>query len=274
MWYKICWIWFVLLGLALQAAPIEWDGIVYDDETVAKMITIITTTNPIPSIPSLKHIYPSQKSLFRIPAFTKCKKIIVFDGLQPGFEHRHNDYERYKQSIAQLCSTDPIFSNTKLVFCERWEHLAGAIRQAMLYVTTPYIFVHQHDFVLQKFFDLNGVIASMQRNPHIKHVKLCYARIMSDFAAGSTEEYVEGPSYVPLCRTFIWSDQDHVSRATYYNEFVLPYCHRCSMECVLDPLLGQTRSLLGDACHSLFGTYVYGTMQDGGYLMHSNGREN
>ena len=69
----------------------EWNGKVYDDDTVAQMITVITTTNPIPSIPSIKHIYPAQVALFQIPAFTRCKKIIVFDGLQPGWEKRRHD---------------------------------------------------------------------------------------------------------------------------------------------------------------------------------------
>ena len=75
---------FIWLSTGVFGYDIEWNGKVYDDETVAQMITVITTTNPIPSIPSVKHIYPAQVALFQIPAFARCKKIIVFDGLQPG----------------------------------------------------------------------------------------------------------------------------------------------------------------------------------------------
>lgn len=187
---------------------------IYNDETVANLITIITTTNPIPSIPQVLHLYNSQKELFRIPAFALCKKIIVFDGLQPGYEHRLDDYEKYKQNVIELTKSDPYFSNTKLVFCPAWVHLAGALREAIKSVTTPYLFIHQHDFLLGKDFDLNGVIATMVVNPNIKHVRLNqYPR--ADFFPwfdGDVDQIIEGPHFVPLCRTFGWSDNDHVTR--------------------------------------------------------------
>jgi len=85
---------------------------------------------------------------------------------------------------------------------------------------------------------------------------------------------VHGPSFVPLGRLFLWSDQDHVASTEYYNEFVLPYCHLVPMEAVLDPLLQKARAILGAQCHPFFGTYVYGTPEDGDYLDHSNGRGN
>jgi hypothetical protein len=265
---------FIWLCTRVFGYDIEWNGTVYDDETVAQLITVITTTNPIPSIPSIKHIYPSQVALFQIPAFARCKKIIVFDGLQPWWEHRRLDYEQYKRNVAALCADDPYFANTQLVFCEQWEHLSGAVSQAMRYVTTPYVYLHQHDFVLKKPFDFNGVIASMERNPNIKHVKLCWGpRNQYVFKSEEMDTCVHGPSFVPLCRLFFWSDQDHVASTAYYNEFVLPYCYLCPMEDALGPLLEQTQALLGTQCHPLFGTYIYGTPEDGDYLDHSDGRD-
>lgn len=255
-----------------SASDVFWNGVLYDDNTVAELITVITTTNPIPSIPSTKHIYNSQKSIFKIPAFNKCKKIIVFDGIQPTFENRVADYEQYKQNVRLLTETDPYFSNTELVICEKWEHIAGAVAKAIEHVTTPYIFVHQHDFVLVKPFDLNAVIATMERNPNVKHVKLANPGINSHWHHSVIDEKVHGPTFIPLCRTFIWSDNDHVSPTKYYTDFVLPNCGFGAMEAFLNSYLGREREKYGNACHPMFGTYVYGSLKDGGYLFHSDGR--
>jgi len=183
-------------------AEFSWNGKLYNDQTVSEMITVITTTNPIPSIPSTKHIYPTQKSLFRIPAIALCKKIIVFDGIQPGFEDRAADYEQYKQEIITLTKTDPYFANTELIFCEKWVHLAGAVREAMAHVTTPYIFIHQHDFVLMNDFELNGVIATMEANPNVKYVRLAHPPNIHWLPSGDVDPVVIGPSFVPLMRHY------------------------------------------------------------------------
>ena len=272
------WIWNGLLALSifpLGADPIFWNGTLYDDETVARLITVITTTNPIPSIPSLKHIYFSQKSLFLIPAFALCKKIIVFDGIQPEFEDRKEDYEKYKRKIAHLTQADPNFSNTELVFCDRWVHLSGAIREALAHVDTPYIFIHQHDMVLVKRFDLNRAIATMDANCNVKHVRLAlpYTNLhWLPFDPPAVDQLIVGPCFVPLCRHFIWSDNDHVATAEYYREFVLPQCGHGPMEEFLNPALEKAMEEIDTACHPIFGTYLYGTIQDGGYISHSDGR--
>ncbi len=254
---------------------------VLDDEAVAEMITIITTTNPIPSIPSIKHIYPSQVSLFQIPAFALCKKIIVFDGINPWFRNRVEDYEKYKKRIIKLTETDPYFANTELIFCDGWAHLAGAVGEAIKRVTTPFVFVHQHDFVLTKEFDLNRLVTTMTLNPLIKHVKLnpgycnrAYAGATYDSGwDGPVDEVVEGPHCVPLCRCFGWSDNDHIARTDYYTDFVLPMCSHGAMEWFLQPALKASLAEFGDAGHAPFGTYLYGRLQDGGYIRHSDGRE-
>lgn len=259
----------------LLASAITWNGKTYDDQTVASMITVITTTNPIPSIPSTDHIYPSQVSLFRIPALALCKKIIVFDGIQPGFEDRKEDYERYKEAILCATKVSPYFANTELIFCEKWVHLAGAIRAAIERVTTPYVFIHQHDFVLVKDFDLNGVIATMEANENVKHVRLALPPTNYHWVPWTptyADEHVLGITFVPLCRHFQWSDNDHISPTSYYRDFVLPQCKHGAMEHYLDPALVAARNALGTLCHPEFGTYLYGTFADGGYLHHTDGR--
>ena len=244
---------------------------------LAEFITVVTTTNPIPSIPSTKIIYATQKSLFRIAAFKHCKKLIVFDGVQPQFSSRASDYEQYKRNIAHHARTDSYFANTDLVFCSDWVGLAGAIRTAFEHVTTPFIFIHQHDFFLVKNFDLRGVIATMLVNENVKHVRLGAGPTNTYFRMHDwhIDEVIEGPYYVPLSRTFGWSDNDHVTTLDYYLNFVLPRCHRprVFIEHVLNPALRQSIRQYGPDGHKPFGTYFYGAPTDGDYIHHIDGRE-
>jgi len=44
------------------------------------------------------------------------------------------------------------------------------------------------------------------------------------------------------------------------------------MEGYLHAALGRCLEEVGNACHPIFGTYVYGTISDGEYVYHSDGR--
>jgi hypothetical protein len=141
-------------------------------------------------------------------------------------------------------------------------------------VQTPYIFIHQHDLILVKDFDLNGLIATMEANSNIKHVRLalpCTNRHWL-YSPPAVDEVIVGPCFVPLTRHFIWSDNDHVSTAEYYREFILPQCGHGPMEHYIDVLFREAMGKIDTVCHPVFGTYLYGNLDDGGYLSHSDGR--
>lgn len=250
-----------------------YDKDYYNDDRVASMITVITATSPVLSIPNTTHIYPSQVSLYRIPALAKAKKIIVFDAISPGNEHLEMAYRKYKSNIQNLTETDYYFANTELVFCEQWGHLSGAIEEAMKHVTTPYVFMHQHDLVLEKWFDLNGIIATMEDNPAIKYVHFWGKKNKSSkWWNRYVDNKIEGVHHVPLTRSFGWSDQCHVASKDYYTNFVLPACDHCFMETAMQEKFAQGIEEQGKKVHSLFGTYLYGPLKDGYYIKHTDGR--
>jgi hypothetical protein len=269
----------LLLFLAFQSlcfsSEIMWKGTIYNDETIAEMVTVITATNPIPSIPSTRHLYEAQKSLFQVPVFAQCKKIIVFDGIKEPNEQNTSLYEEYKSNVKKLVEKDPYFSNTTLVFCNSWGHLSGAIKEALEQVKTPFVFMHQHDFVLLQPFDLKGVIATMVANPRIKCVLLGKrANHKRDFYYKPVDEVIEGAAFIPLCRASGWADSCHVASVDYYKTFVLPQCDHTFMEKILHPALKQAVKKLGPKGQEPFGTYLYGKMDDGPYVFHTNGRKN
>ncbi len=248
---------------------VEWNGVVYDDDSVAEMITVITTTSPIPSIPSTKFLYEAQKSLFRIPALAKCKKIIVFDAPR----NLTFFYPQYKKNVQFLVNHDPYFSNTKLIFCPKWVHLCGTIKEAIQHVDTPFVFIHQHDLLLIRDFDLNGIVATIAANPSVKYVAVTNANNNDWYAP--VEEGVEGVSFVPLCKVSGWSDQCHVTTVDYYTNFVLPQCDHTFMENVLQPALKKAVKERGFSDGwPPYGACVYGDLDDPAYIFHANGRKN
>lgn len=265
----------LLLFHLFSANAVVWEGIDYDDETVSQLVTVITSTSPIPSMPSTKFLYEAQKCLYQVPALAKCKKIIVFDGVKKCDKNVINVYEEYKNNVIKLLEEDPYFTNTELVFCQKWGHLSGTIREAIKKVNTPYLFIHQHDLILLKAFDLNGVIASMVANPTIKYVALIKrANTNEDFNFGPMEEGTDGISFAPLCRASGWSDQCHVASVEYYLTFVLPQCHKTFMEYIIHPMLKKAVKDFGFAGREPFGTHVYGHLNDGPYIFHADARNN
>lgn len=263
---------FLLVWVAVRA-EIVWNGIVFDDHTVANLITVITTTNPIRSNPDTTYLRAVQRSLYRVPALRLCKKIIVFDGVQPNKPPEVAEaYSQYKENVIELTKNDPHFSNTELIFCPDWRHLAGTIKLAIQQVTTPFILIQQHDLLLKKLFDLNGLIATMMANPLIKYVHFCEGPNNELWAV---DEVVEGEVFVPLCRSFGWTDRTHVASKDYYEQFVLPKCPELSaMEWTLNTLIAQGFDREGASIHSPFGSYFYGNLTDGKYILHLDARQN
>lgn len=270
---------FLIYLTKLGAADYFVNGEWIDDNRAAELVTVITSTSPIPSMPSLTHIYPSQSSLQRLPALAKCKKIIVFDGISPKFTKRKKDYDTYKNNIIKLTKTDPAFYNTKLIYCKNWGHLSGSIREAIKSVTTPFVFLFQHDHVLEKEFDLNGCIATMLVNPKIKYIHFPRSKFTTNTTPwfGTRDTQIPGISFVPLERGFGWVDHSHLSTVDYYSNFVLPQCGRNFMEVFLNKnfhteLQNCKDDTERDRIHEKYGVYLYAPF-DGPYFFHTDGRK-
>lgn len=252
-----------------------------NNNKAAELITVITTTHPICSVPSDEHLYLAQASLFINPVLAKSKKIIVFDGIASAFKERAANYELYKRKIQDLQKTDPFFTNTELIFCKKWVQLSGTIRQALKKVTTPFVFIHQHDMYFVKNFNINACLESMLANPNIKWVQFSgrpNSAHKGDIQAsrfGPIDEYVEGGSLIPLTRVFGWSDHTHIASTDYYNHFIMPMCKGNYME---DTVCKNFKKALlhknlaeRNTIHLKFGTYLYGNLEDGCFFNHSNG---
>lgn len=239
---------------------------------LSSKVTIVTTCSPCISYPRTIYLQISQYSMYRtIPQFQSLPKIIVCDGVKNPEDAEA--YNEYKENLKKLVATHPHFQNTKLVFCDEWVCLVGALKEAIKHVETEYMFIHQDDFELKLPIDLVGLIEAMDANHNIKLVRLnsgVNTIGKSNPCDHYIDDYVEGGTQFPLLRTMGWGDNDHFVRKDYYENFVFP-------------LLGEEKTfmeakLMGAAVHAfkedpyahikLYGTYLYGDFNTGPYLYH------
>ena len=238
-----------------------------EEPSLMDKLTIITTTSPIPSNPSTAMLEKTQQSLFQVPALRGCKKIIVFDGVPPEQRYRTIAYGLYIKNVEKLIAEDPYFSNTILVVNNEFKHLANSLREAFTYVDTPYVFVHQHDFLLIRPFDAVNTIRSMEDNSNLKLIRFNRFSIEANWWDGPIDSYIEGGSYVSLTRTFGWSDNDHIARTDYYLDFVFP---KVTWNGAMEWFIHDSEKIQKD--HGTYGTYLYGDLKEPPYILHLDGK--
>jgi hypothetical protein len=257
----------------------------FDTSSLAHKVTVITTTSPIKSNPRTDMIEATQQSLHMIPALRDCKKIIVFDGFNEGgygsIPHKSlqdikEDYVEFKRRMQQLVD-DPnniYFKNTELLFLDEFQHQAWAVRAAMEHVTTPFVYIHQHDFLIIREFDVVNMIRTMEDNLTVKLIRVCNGENNPNYFDGPVDTYVEGTSYVPLVRTFRFSDCEHFTTVKYYHDVVFPRVHgKCFAEFwMMEPGFKEhQQEMLKN--HAYYGMYVYGRMGEPTCLHHLDGRQ-
>jgi len=248
------------------------------------MLTIVTTTSPIKTNPSTDLIEKSIQSLYNVKAFIDCKKIIVFDNVEEedlSFYPNYNktlseikqDYGEFKKNIENLVKNSPYFKDTKLLFLDSRKGQAWALEEAFKLVDTKYVFLHQHDFVFLEDFDVNGIMKTMDENTSIKVVRACNGENRPNYFDGPVDSKVNGVSYVPLVRSFRFSDNEHLTTVDYYKEHIFPLVtYKCFAEhFVMSPDFVQKRNEI-EKNHDVWGIYIYGKMGQKTNLKHLDGR--
>ena len=167
----------------------------------------------------------------------------------------------------------PHFHNTTLLFLDEFKHQAWALQEAMKLVETPYIYSHQHDVVITRPFDVVGIIRSMEANPNIKQVRVCNGETSPNYFDGPVDTYVDGVSFVPLLRTFRFSDSEHFTTVKFYKEMVFPKVkgYNFAEYWVMEPNFKEMQEEM-IRNHAEWGTYIHGKPGSPSCLQHLDGR--
>lgn len=258
-----------ICSLLLFCSFVESDREYTEEELeLISKVTIITTTSAVPSNPSTEMIEEAQETWMRhVPALRNCKKIIVFDGVPTPQRYRALAYELFIKNCEKLAENNLNFAHTKLVVNSVHKHLANSLREAINVVDTPYVLVHQHDFCLTKPFDFFNLIRSMDRNSCLKMIRFNKYTNVPNHWDGPVDDYIVGEAFIPLTRTFGWSDNDHFARTDYYTGFVFP---KVTWNGAMEWFLHDPKKIMTD--HEAYGCYLYGGYGETCYLSHIDGK--
>ena len=220
------------------------------------MLTIIITTSPIKSNPSMEVIEKTMETFIHAgPDFAyKCRKVFVCDGVRrqddgSNVSRKHNNpkqsmrngivnsdqndnYEQFKNNLRELCAsaseTSPYY-NGVVEELETRQGYGFALKHALQHcVDTPFVCVIQHDRTFMRPTPINETMQAMWRNPNIKYVgmsqrsNLMYKDIFvakyGGIAGGQLNEMVQLVPELSVDAAKYGPNSESTAAMTYANE--------------------------------------------------------
>lgn len=224
--------------------------------------SVMITASLIKSHPSIKFIRCVIESLKHIH-MDKDTPIII--------THDYSTDSRFQDYLKNLHNYISDFKNIKIVIRNSHGHLTGNVRNAFNFIKTEYVLIIQHDLPFIRDFEIEKVIEDMKNNPELKHVrfnKRANKKIASDALNDLFGKQIISNNYT-YTRTPSWSDNNHICRSEYYKDIILKECNDGRpMEAFL---ISKSKT---EEIHNKYGTYIFGKLNEPGYVKHIDGRNN
>ena len=229
-------------------------------------LTVLVTTSPVPSNPSLEMISRVLDSLARWLG-EDYKVLLVCDGCE-GSQQVRRSYEEYKRRLRRLLS-NRIYEVDKRV------HQAGAVSRAFARVDTRFILLLEHDFEMVRPPETREILNALDNHREVKFVRL---NKRANREAGWDRVLIpwQNVGKPRLLRTPCWSANPHFAKTEVYKEQVIPSCRdgRPLEDCLMGPPGNGRDDLerLGPlAFQRKWGTFVYGSLRDLPVVNHLDG---
>ena len=232
--------------------------------------SIIITASFIPSHPSIKIIRQTIESL---------QLINVSDNIPIIIAHDYSDNSQYKKYFDNLSEYIKDKPNINVVKKSSHGHLTGNIRNAMNFVTTEYVLIIQHDLKFIEKFDIENIIYDMYLNRNLKHVRFNLMKTTSNGPMTMDNALHRdrwGKKLFGLqlkCKNYSytrtpgWSDNNHICLTSYYKDLILTECNDGSaME------HNYKKKIRTEEIHNKYGTYIFGPLNQGPVIEHTDGR--
>jgi hypothetical protein len=224
--------------------------------------TVIITSNFIPISPSLAMIDKTIKSLHHLRGLCPTSPLIItVDGINKKLRSKHNNTdERLAQYVQALKETYNQDHHTILAR-NRSIYLTNQVQNAMRRVKTEFVYIIQHDMPFVQDINHAAILKSMDKYPDVlRLVRFNLRRNVRRDIEGVTTCYnettpVDAINGINLIKTWIWSDNNHLTRKSYYEEMFKLFQEK----------LGQNPRFMewymrgaGEKNCSYWGTFYYG----------------
>lgn len=224
------------------------------------LLTIVITSSPIPSHPSIEVIKDTIESLSYLTLPPNTPVILTHDFGES------ESYDQYLKTLASYIQDKP---NMKIVKkTSPRGYLTGNLKYAMDFVFSKYILIIQHDLPFIAPVNMIHVTEDMNHRPELKHVrfnKRHNVKMDSDALNDLFGKQLDA-IHQTYTRTPSWSDNNHVSLTEYYRKVVFedggPHF----------PESNLIKKSINESIHNKYGTYLYGPLNYPARIKHTDGR--
>jgi hypothetical protein len=240
-------------------------------------VTIVTATSAIACHPSTTLIERAVSSLGTLAGLSRCRHLIVCDNYAGANRDLATRYELYKRRLHALAQSGGFCTRVEITELEHAVGLPGVILEAVFRVSTPYLFVFEHDWEVIRPIDTSGIVRALARYRTVQHIRLNKRRT----TICGWDRILEPDSMmrgVPLTRTSCWSGTPHFAKMSHYHRVVLPRIRERPGGGTLgfeDPVhasyVRDIRSFGFDRAQRDWGVFIYGRIGDPPSVLHLDG---
>lgn len=252
----------------VEATIDEFRGETPPPSPLADVVTVLVSTSPIESHPSLDVLDATLDSVQeRLPG---VEVVVGFDGVRPEQERLTDAYADYVN--AALMSFAYERRNVTPLLMPEWVHQANVTRAMLDLVRTPTVLFVEHDCPLVgdiPFGHLLPVVTAGEANVvrllPTTEVPEPHRYLMLD----DTPRIVNG---VPLIATAQWSQRPHVASTAFYRLLIRRYFAPESRTMIEDVMHGTVQTAYREGGWGMFRLFVYAPDGDMQRSAHSDGR--
>lgn len=188
-----------------------------------RQVTVLMPTSPCPAHPSTEVIEETIESVRAV--LPTAEIIVMIDGLRSDLAAHREAYDEYIHRLLRL--TEHRWKHVTPFLHDTHRQQSGMTRMALRLVRTPYLMFVEHDTPviqdppIQKMIGLiREGYADVVRLYPFTDIEPAHLHMMIDderpVNLGSDD------NYLPVTRTWQWSQRPHITSTAYYRDVVLP----------------------------------------------------
>jgi hypothetical protein len=196
----------------------------FDARASCNDTTVIITSNFIPISPSLAMINKTIQSLHHLQGLCPTSPLIItVDGMHPRLRSKHNNTDerlaQYVQALKEAYNQD----HHTILASNRTIDLTNCVQKAIKQVKTEFVYIIQHDMPFVQDINHAAIVKTMDEYPDVLrlvrfNLRSNEKRNIEDGTCYNETTPVDAINGINLIKTWIWSDNNHLTRKSYYEE--------------------------------------------------------